>query len=421
MLVTRVDNFLRQHDVLYCRQYGFREGSSTWTAASELVDEIYNCLDNRKIEGVLFIDLKKAFDTIDHRVLLRKLNYCGIRGLANKLFESYLTGRKQYVSVNGAFSSERDVTVGVPQGSNVGPLLFLLYINDLAKLKLHGNPRMFADDTSLSYQNANPDLIIQHMKEDLTVLHHFFAENMLSLNLLKTKFMLFHSPRLKIPRHADLVVNTTVVDKVQSFKYLGLTFDSKLQWNEHISSLQRELSATCGVMWKVSKFMPQKELLAMYHAFVQSKLQYLVSVWGAATKTAIRALQSTQNRCLKILYQRPLLFSTLRLFKEAADAILPIAALREKEGLVKMHNILTNPRTLHNRQLQHTSTRYPLRSQAVLVIGRPKTEAGKKSFAYFGYNRYNALPPHMKAERNMERFKKMVLCLIRSKIATYVD
>lgn len=420
LLVVRVANFLRQHDVLYNRQYGFREGSSTWTAVCELVDEIYGALDKRSIQGVLFIDLKKAFDTIDHRILLRKLEYYGIRGVANELFKSYLSGRMQYVSINGATSMQRDTSVGVPQGSNVGPLLFLLYINDLANLRLHGNPRLFADDTSLSYRNARPDVIIQQMKKDLMILQEYFAENMLSMNLSKTKFMLCHSLQLKIPQHMDLVINSIKIDKVTSFKYLGLTFDPNLRWSEHISVLQRELSAMCGIFWKVSKFMPKRVLLDMYHAFIQSKLQYLVSIWGAATKTALKPLQTIQNRCLKIIYQRPWLFPTVLLYNGAAESILPIPALREKECLVKMHNMLTNPRALHNQPLHRTSSRYPLRSQAVLTINRPNTEAGKKSFLYFGSSRYNALPSHLKAERNMGNFKKRIASLIKGRIITYI-
>lgn len=420
LLVTRLANFLRHHDLLYNRQYGFREGASTWTAACELVDEIYGAMEERNIEGVLFLDLKKAFDTIDHQVLLRKLEYYGIRGTANDLLRSYLTGRKQYVLVNGATSILKDVTVGVPQGSNVGPLLFLLYINDLANLKLNGHPRLFADDTSLSYQKSNANLIILQMKEDLAILQQYFDENMLSLNLSKTKFMLFHSPRLRIPRHADLIVNSTKIDKVYSFKYLGLTFDPNLHWHEHIFKLQREISVFCGVLRKISQYMPRKERLTMYYAFVQSKLQYLVSIWGAASKTSLRSLQSTQNRCLKVVYNRPLLYPTIRLFKESAESIIPIAGLREKECLVQMHNILTNPRTLHNQPLQQTSSRYALRSQAVLAISRPRTEAGKKCFLYYGACQYNALPLHIKDERNMPRYKKNVLKLIRDKIGTYL-
>lgn len=215
LLADRVSSFLNDQKVIYDHQFGFRSGSSTWTAASELVDDIYRAIDTSNIAAVLFLDLKKAFDTIDHGVLLRKLEYYGIRGVANALFRSYLAGRTQYVSVNGAASSKRAITVGVPQGSNLGPLLFLLYINDLARLQLHGKPRLFADDTSVTYIATDPTRLLRLMKQDIQKLQSFFVENLLSLNLGKTNYMMFHSRRKKVDRHADLTVGGAVIEKVE--------------------------------------------------------------------------------------------------------------------------------------------------------------------------------------------------------------
>lgn len=146
----------------------------------------------------------------------------------NNLIRSYLTGRSQFVYVNGANSSQRGVTVGVPQGSNLGPLLFLLYVNDLPNLNLHGKPRLFADDTSLSYKSTNPNDIVRQMKEDLTKLQDYFNESLLSLNLSKTKYMILHSHRRNILPHLDLTVQATTIEQVTSFKHLGLIIDSTL-------------------------------------------------------------------------------------------------------------------------------------------------------------------------------------------------
>lgn len=197
LLADRVSSFLNDQKVIYDHQFGFRSGSSTWTAASELMDDIYRAIDTRNIAAILFLDLKKAFDTIDHGVLLKKLEYYGIRGVANTLFRSYLAGRTQYVSVNGVASSERAITVGVPQGSNLRPLLFLLYINDLARLQLHGKPRLFADDTSVTYIATESTRLLRLMEEDIQKLQSFFNENLLSLNLGKTNYMIFHSRQKK--------------------------------------------------------------------------------------------------------------------------------------------------------------------------------------------------------------------------------
>lgn len=420
LIVRRLTKFLEVTDALYHYQYGFRVGSNTLTATSELVDDIYDAMDKRKVVGVLFLDLKKAFDTIDHAVMLQKLDNYGIRGTANRLIQSYLSGRKQSVSVQKTTSAYRHMSVGVPQGSNLGPLLFLLYINDLPNLRLHGKPRLFADDTSISYIGTDANQIVDLMKQDLEKLEDFFSENLLSLNLAKTKYIIFHSPRLTVSRSHELVVNSTKIDEVDSFKYLGLTLDSTLSWSNHINTLQKAITTTCGVLWKVSKFLPSNQLLLLYHAFVQSRICYLVSIWGAASKTKLKTIQTTQNRCLKVIYKKPWLYPTVDLYTEAAFSILPVAALRDLQTLVQIQNLLHNPSALHNQSFPRTSHRYETRNPPALIISRPNTEYGKMSYSYYGRTKYNTLPISLRSERNPQRYKHHVTLWIKNHIANYI-
>lgn len=420
LLVGRITDYLLKKKLLYTHQYGFRTGSSTLTAAIELVDEIYEAFDERKIVGVCFLDLRKAFDTIDHDVLLKKLDCHGVRGKSNDLIKDYLTDRKQYVVTNGACSDVRGMSVGVPQGSNLGPLLFLVYINDLYKLKLHGKPRLFADDTSLSYVGIEADSIVEKMTEDLNKLLGYFAENVLSLNLSKTNFMLFHTPHRTLDPYRELIVNSTRIEEAETFKYLGLIFDRHLKWTPHIKCLQRSLSSTCGLLWKVSKYVPTKQLVDMYHAFVQSKLQYLVSIWGNAAKTALKPLQSTQNRCLKAVFRKPRLHATLELFNDAPPSILPVLALSHLQSLLQVHNMLFKPKAHHNQSLEKVNHKYTLRSKGNLVLKRPRTEAGKTTFAYQAKKAHNALPANLKSERNFQKFKGEVKVLIRSRLSSFL-
>lgn len=420
ILADRISNYLDNQRIVYDHQFGFRRGSSTWTAASELVDDIYHAMDSKKMTGVLFLDLKKAFDTVDHSILLQKLEYYGIRGVANNLLRSYLTGRRQYVYVNGATSSERMVTVGVPQGSNLGPLLFLLYINDLSKLQLYGKPRMFADDTSVTYVADNTEQLMDQMREDLSKLQMYFSENLLSLNLTKTKYMIFHSPRTRVVVQNELLIDSTVIEKVEEFKYLGLIFDSTLKWSTHIGKLKREISSFCGIFWRISKFFPLKHLVSMYQAFVQSKLQYLVSIWGSATKTLLKPLQAAQNRCLKVVYNRPRLYSTVDLYKNAAPSVFPILALREIQTLVNMKNILYNRSTHHNFVFSRSVHTHNTRNQGNLIITRRNTEIGKKSFTYYGKSRYNALSTTLKDEPNIFKFKLHIKQMIRNNLCEFL-
>lgn len=370
---------------------------------------------------MLYLDLKKAFDTIDHEILLRKLDYYGIRGNANALIRSYLTSRSQFVQINGTSSEPCHLRVGVPQGSNLGPLLFLLYVNDLPNLKLHGKPRLFADDTALSYESSDPNDIVRLMAEDLSLLQSYFVENLLSLNLSKTKFMIFYSPRLGLPDHRELIVDGVKIEEVDKFKYLGLHLDSNLKWAHHIEALQNDVSSTCGLLWKLSKFMPTKQLIAMYHAFVHSKLQYLVAIWGAAGKTKLRALQLVQKRCLKAVYRRPRLYPSLLLFKEATPSTLPVLALREMQCVTQIHNMIKNPHAHHNQSLIQLQHRYATRHHDNLSISKPNTEIGKQSFSFFAKSAYNALPVSLKNEPNMQKFKSKIKQLLRANLAQFLN
>lgn len=201
LIVSRTMKYLTRYNILFEHQYGFREGSSTLTASCDLVDRIYDTLDGKQFAGTLFIDLKKAFDTIDHGLLIAKMEAYGIRGSVRKLFESYLMNRKQYVSIGAHKSDMQSIRIGVPQGSNLGPIMFLLFINDLAGLRLIGELRLFADDTCIFYKGFDHETILHNMRQDVTMLLEYFKSNVLSMNLKKTKYMLIHSPRRRIPHH----------------------------------------------------------------------------------------------------------------------------------------------------------------------------------------------------------------------------
>lgn len=420
LLVDRLLDFFRAYRVLYKNQFGFRLGSSTLTAANELVDDVYEAMDKRRIMGVLFLDLKKAFDTINHNLLLQKLEFYGVRGVSNDLIRSYLLGRTQYVSANGISSSLSSVHVGVPQGSNLGPLLFLIYINDLPNLKLYGKPRLFADDTSLSYNAVDSIEIVHQMRSDMELLQGFLNENLLSLNLSKTKYMIFHKTRRRVSDHPELIVNSTKIEKVFSFKYLGLIFDSKLNWNDHVCKLHREISSTCGMLWRLSSMLPQQQLLALYYAFVHSKLSYMVSIWGATSQSILRKLQTLQNRCLKIVYRKPRLHPSVELYQNSALSILPIAALRVQQNVSQVHSLLFNPDAHHNQDLSRAQHRYLTRNHSALLLQRLNTETGKKCFAYCGKKQYNDLPDSLKSERNVQLFKKNLKLHIKSSIVRYI-
>ena len=213
---------------------------------------IRNALDNSKFACGIFVDFQKAFDTVDHNVLLEKLEHYGVRGLANNWFKSYLSNRQQYVSVNGFHSNTLPMKYGVPQGSVLGPLLFLIYINDLHNAIRHSVVHHFAGDTNLLYVSENPKSIQNKINQDLKSLCTWLRANKISLNASKTELIIFRDPRKKMKMDLKIKIDGKKLVPCSSVKYLGVYIDCHLNWNTHRTELstigQLVCSAKLGIM-----------------------------------------------------------------------------------------------------------------------------------------------------------------------------
>ena len=223
----------------YTYQFGFRKSHSTSHAIISLVEKINNALDSGKILIGVFLDLKKAFDTVNHKILLDKLFIYGIRGNILKWFKSYLNERQQYVNFQGTESQMKCVTCGVPQGSIIGPLLFILYINDMDNVSKNIFPILFADDTMVLIEGNNLDVIITSLNSELDRINTWLKSNKLSLNVTKTHYMVFHRARRKVS-HNKLFINNSMVTQVSCSKLLGIILDNKLNWTSHIAYIKKQ-------------------------------------------------------------------------------------------------------------------------------------------------------------------------------------
>lgn len=420
LLTVRLVNFLCANNVLYRYQYGFREGCGTGNAITELIDDLIFEIDKKNIVGGLFIDLKKAFDTINHEILLKKLDRYGVRGIANDLIRSYLSDRKQFVAINDCRSSLQHMSIGVPQGSNIGPLLFLIFINDLSNLKLRGVPRLFADDTALFYPHLNIQSIVQDIESDLASLTNYFNGNLLSLNLSKTKYMVFHSPRKKIFSYPDPCVGNLRIEKVSSFKYLGLHLDSCLSWNNHIQQVSNKVSSLCGLMKRVRSFVPNEALLRFYFACIHSVLQYLIVAWGHAAKSKLKKLQSLQNRCLKLIFNLPHLFPTIALYNYSNHKVMPILALRDIQTITFVHNTLNNRKFHHNLVFSARVNFHNTRHANELMRSSASTNLGLTRITNYGPLKFNALPNELKEISNSIIFKSKLKHHIRRNVNEFI-
>ena len=256
----------------------------------------------------VFIDLKKAFDTVDHKILLHKLDHYGFRGVINKWFSSYLEGRTQTTQIGSFISKRKNTTCGVPQGSVLGPLLFLIYVNDIqessGKLKFF----LFADDTNAVYADKNLKSLESTVNQELCKLFDWLTANKLTLNIKKTNFVIFRPAQRKLTYHPKIMIfdndqNKNVALECKEFvRYLGIIIDNNLSWKHHIDHVAIKMSRTVGLICKLRHFLPRHTLLTIYRSLVAPYLTYGLMAWGQACKSYLEKPLKLQKRDLSFIY-----------------------------------------------------------------------------------------------------------------------
>ena len=248
---VRLYAFMEENNILFENQFGFKKQNSAVHALIQITEQIRSTIENGKCGCGIFIDLKKAFDTVNHAILLRKMEH-GIRGMALQWFKSYLTDRTQYVYLNGHASALKEISCGIHQGSVSGPLLFLIYINDLPNISEIFKLYFFADDTSIYYEADNLKKLEWIINKELKWLNHWLNVNRLSLNISKTNFVIFHPFNKPMKNYITLKINKIGEEKY--VKYLGLLIDATLSWDSHIDNLSKKITRSLGVMFKIRRF-----------------------------------------------------------------------------------------------------------------------------------------------------------------------
>ena len=259
-------------------QFGFRSKHFTLHTLISMTETIRKTIDNGNFGCGIFIDLKKAFDTVNHSILLKKLDHYGVRGVPLQWFDSYLSDRKQYVSVNGSTSDELTITHGVPQGSVLGPLLFLLFINDLPSVSEVLTFYLFADDTNIYFESDDLVHMQKVVNRELRKVRKWLEANRLALNIDKTNFIIFHSPQHKLTDHIVLKIGNKKIKQESYVRFLGVLLDSNLSWNFHLSELSKKLARTAGLFYKIRHYAQTDTLTLPYHGIFEPFLLYGLSV-----------------------------------------------------------------------------------------------------------------------------------------------
>ena len=367
----RMNNFLSVHNVLSSCQYGFRSGKSTTDAITKLLSYVVSAFHEKIYCACFYLDLRKAFDTIDHGILLRKLNHYGFRGQCKDYLKSYYENRKQYVYWNGFKSNALTVINGVPQGSILGPLCFSLYINDLP-LAVDAHIVLFADDTAFVLTARSTGELYDKIKKLFLDLTLYLNMNRLVPNSSKCKLMLFSTRPTHNP--PELLFANEVIEWVNEFKYLGLTITNRLCFAHHISKVALNVSRITGMFVNIKSIVPYQLLMRLYYALVFPHLTNHVIIWGSAPAYHLKTLTTKVNNLLRVMTgvrwvdNRPDI-STRDMYRQ--NNILTVASIYKYrlfkyfrqliDGLSPdFYNILLEPlSTLHNYETRGRRFRHP--------------------------------------------------------------
>lgn len=405
----QVYGYLEEHNILTSKQFGFRPRLSTTTALTHLSDTILQNLDKGKMTGAVFLDLSKAFDTVDHSLLMDKLKSIGMDTQALSWFKSYLANRQISTSVGSTLSTPRHIPVGVPQGSILGPLLFILYVNSLPSCLKFCDVAVYADDTVIYYSGSSAEEISEALNADLRQLSSWFKSNLLTLNATKSKFMLFgnnRSPKYRNVQDLSIVIDVDHLERVESFKYLGVTIHQCMSWSEHIDSLSKKVNQRLGIIRRVKYLLPMSARITLYNTLVVPLLDYADVIWGDKNnETIMNQLQILQNRAAKIILNRPKDSSA----SEALQLLNfeTLAVRRKKHRAIYMYRIVNNLINFdfnifsRNRDIHSYNTR----GNTNFRLPRVKTNWGKQTVLYHAASEWNTLPENIRDSNTLAIFK----------------
>ena len=413
IMYKRTYSFLESSGQIYKGQYGFRTAHSCENAICELVSEIIKGKQDGMHTLAVFLDLSKAFDSLEHDVLLRKLYKYGIRGVAHSWFKSYLNGRQMRVKCNVAssgkteYSSYKEVAYGTPQGSCLGPLIFLIFTNDLHRHLVYSSSILFADDTTLYKTHRNLVYLKWCLEDDLNTLSDWFAANKLTLNLDKTVCMLFQKNNMK--DEIILKVNDITIRNQTETKFLGMWLNQSLNWHSHIQKLTLKIKRNKYLLNNGKHLMDLNTKKLVYYSHIASHLQYGILLWGNnASKEQLNKLQKLQTKCLELVQGNK---ANKNLNKTLG--ILPI------EDMIKLENMKFSYKLIHwmlpqkiaetcFRDSRHESLtkshQYSTRNKKVPNLPRNMNKLYRESFLCKGPQSWLTLPVETKNKYNLKSF-----------------
>ena len=398
---------LIEQQLLSKNQFAYIKGRSTETALHKIIDNWLNNIDNGKITGTCFLDLSKCFDTVSHSILLEKLPNYGIIDIELNWFKSYLTDRQQLVKCNGKLSKLMNLSTGIPQGTILGPILFVLYANDIFHNLSEGTCIMYADDITLFVSGSSINQVQQRLQICVNETYTWLNNNKLLVNTSKSNTMLIGTKKRTNNCCLNIYINNALINYTDNFNLLGVYIDSDLSWKTHISHLAKKISSKIGLIKRLKPFLPNHIIQKLYSPFIQSNIDYCLTIWGRCAATYLDLIRRLQNRAAPVIsnnYNREI--SSLSLCKKFGwmtisqrqkylDGCLMFKYLRNKD----FYNF-KYVNNSHNHQTR-------LATSKSLLIPKPNTTYFKHSFIYSVISLWNGLPSFIKSATNLKSFKSV--------------
>ena len=402
--------FLCKYNVIYELQFGFRSKHSTNHALISLTEMVRKAMDDGKFACGVFIDLQKAFDTVDHDILLEKLKCYGLSSDCLEWFLSYLASRHQRCSANGTLSTARFLTHGVPQGTILGPVLFLIYINDLPNCLDYSTPRLYADDTTLTFSDCDMAMLQHQMKIDLQQIEKWLRANKLTLNVLKSEYMLVGS-RQKLStldqNSMSLSVDGLPLKRCNEAKCLGVLIDEHLTWKKHIQSITSKVSIGLRTLKSIKPILNRDCMIKVYKTTIEPYFDYCSLVWDSIDAALTNKLQVLQNRAARIITGASYLtVRTSDIFEQLNWEKLNERRMRQKAIMMfKIVNGMAPPYLVDMFSRKHSNKAYHMRgSNQDLQLPKANTNYYRNSFAFTGTEVWNSLPIELKEQKSLNSF-----------------